>query len=116
MRSIKTASLRASAALVRLALPAFSATATARLWVDIGAALIKPKQLRRQRAAKGAELEAIDTKLEPVTDAGFITNLGRKELAVMTLCERSAVAAKLGHAKFAELVTGRVTGHGGPAE
>jgi hypothetical protein len=65
------------------------------------------EQLRAARSAKAAELAAIDDKLQAADDGDFLANLGRKELAAMTLKERAMVAAKLGHEKFAALVTGR---------
>jgi hypothetical protein len=64
-------------------------------------------QLRQVRSAKAAELAALDDKRRAVEDGDFMANLGRKELAQMTLKERAMVAAKLGHEKFAALVTGR---------
>jgi hypothetical protein len=65
------------------------------------------EQLKAARATKVAELAAIDDKLQAAEDGDFLSNLGRKELATMTLKERAMVAAKLGHEKFAALVTGR---------
>ena len=64
-------------------------------------------ELKRQRGEAAAKLQAIDTKIEQATDADFMANLGRKELATMTLRERSMVAAKLGPERFEALITGR---------
>jgi hypothetical protein len=65
------------------------------------------EQLKAARAKKVQELAAIDDKLTAVEDGAFMANLGRKELAQMSLRERALVAAKLGHERFAALVTGR---------
>jgi hypothetical protein len=65
------------------------------------------EQLRAARSEAAKKLQAIDDKLQAAEDGDFLANLGRKELAQMTLKERAMVAAKLGHERFAALVTGR---------
>jgi hypothetical protein len=65
------------------------------------------EQLRAARSKKAQELEAIDTKLEQVSDADFMARVGSADLRTLTTREKAEIVAKLGPEKFAELVTCR---------
>jgi hypothetical protein len=62
------------------------------------------EQLRAQRAAKAAELQAIDTKLEQVTDADFMSRVGQADLKTLSVRERSEIVSRLGPQEFERLV------------